>query len=163
MVDDVNDLGLFNWGPHLARGALQIGPRIVFEELLLDADWALNAGNWMWLSASAFFHQFFRVYSPVAFGKKTDKFGDYIKKYLPILRKMPPEYIYEPWKAPLSVQQKAGCVVGTDYPRRIVLHEDVYKKNIARMSQAYKDNKTDSSIASKRPADKMTSRTKTKK
>lgn len=51
----------------------------VFEELLLDADWSLNAGNWQWLSASAFFHQFFRVYSPVAFGKKTDKNGDYIK------------------------------------------------------------------------------------
>lgn len=27
------------------------------------------AGNWMWLSASAYFHQFFRVYSPVAFAK----------------------------------------------------------------------------------------------
>lgn len=51
----------------------------VFEELLLDADWSLNAGNWMWLSASAFFHQYFRVYSPIAFGKKTDKHGDYIK------------------------------------------------------------------------------------
>lgn len=51
----------------------------VFEELLLDADWSLNAGNWMWLSASAFFHQYYRVYSPIAFGKKTDKHGDYIK------------------------------------------------------------------------------------
>jgi cryptochrome len=51
----------------------------VFEELLLDADWALNAGNWMWLSASAFFHQYFRVYSPIAFGKKTDKDGTYIR------------------------------------------------------------------------------------
>jgi cryptochrome len=51
----------------------------VFEELLLDADWALNAGNWMWLSASAFFHQYYRVYGPVSFGKKTDKHGDYIK------------------------------------------------------------------------------------
>ncbi|XP_076471621.1 cryptochrome-1-like [Babylonia areolata] len=51
----------------------------VFEEYLLDADWSINAGNWMWLSASAFFHQYFRVYSPVAFGKKTDKNGDYIK------------------------------------------------------------------------------------
>lgn len=54
-------------------------PLKVFEELLLDGDWALNAGNWQWLSASTFFHQFFRVYSPVAFGKKTDKNGDYIK------------------------------------------------------------------------------------
>ena len=51
----------------------------VFENLLLDHDWSLNAGNWMWLSASAFFHAFFRVYSPVAFGKKTDPNGDYIK------------------------------------------------------------------------------------
>ena len=51
----------------------------VFEEYLLDADWSLNAGNWMWLSASAFFHQYFRVYSPIAFGKKTDKNGDFIR------------------------------------------------------------------------------------
>lgn len=54
----------------------------VFEELLLDQDWSLNAGNWMWLSASAFFHQFHRVYSPVVFGKKTDKLGDYIRYFL---------------------------------------------------------------------------------
>ena len=27
---------------------------------------SLNAANWQWLSASAFFSQYFRVYSPVA-------------------------------------------------------------------------------------------------
>jgi len=62
----------------IMSGCLASSPQ-VFEELLLDGDWALNAGNWLWLSASAFFHQYFRVYSPVAFGKKTDKRGDYIK------------------------------------------------------------------------------------
>ena len=36
-----------------------------FDELLLDADWSLNNGNWMWLSCSAYFHQYFRCYSPV--------------------------------------------------------------------------------------------------
>merc|ERR1719189_235431 len=101
----------------------------VFEEYLLDADWSLNAGNWMWLSASAFFHQFFRVYSPVAFGKKTDKEGDYIRKYLPLLNKYPSKYIYEPWKAPLAVQKQAGCIIGTDYPRPIVDHDVVSKEN----------------------------------
>lgn len=30
---------------------------------------------------------------------------------------MPKEYIYEPWAAPLSVQVKAKCVVGKDYPK----------------------------------------------
>ncbi|CAL8350302.1 unnamed protein product [Merluccius merluccius] len=124
----------------LTRGDLWISweeGQKVFEELLLDGDWALNAGNWMWLSASAFFHQYFRVYSPVAFGKKTDKHGEYIKKYLPVLKKFPTEYIYEPWKAPSSVQQAAGCIVGKDYPRPIVEHEVISKKNIQRMKTSY--------------------------
>ena len=128
----------------LTRGDLwqswEAGQR-VFEELLLDADWSLNAGNWMWLSASAFFHQYYRVYSPVAFGKKTDKEGDYIRKYLPALKKYPSNYIYEPWKAPLSVQKAAGCIIGTDYPRPIVDHDVVHKENMARMKAAYAANK----------------------
>lgn len=37
----------------------------VFERELLDWDWALNAGNWMWLSASAYFYRFTHVYSLV--------------------------------------------------------------------------------------------------
>ncbi|CAM5171923.1 unnamed protein product [Eretmochelys imbricata] len=124
----------------LTRGDLWISweqGQKVFEELLLDADWSLNAGNWQWLSASAFFHQFFRVYSPVAFGKKTDKGGEYIKKYLPCLQKFPAEYIYEPWKAPRSVQEQAGCVIGQDYPKPIVVHEVVSKRNVERMKAAY--------------------------
>lgn len=47
--------------------------------------------------------QYFRCYSPVAFGKKTDKNGDYIRKYLPVLRNFPSKYIYEPWTAPFQV------------------------------------------------------------
>jgi len=124
----------------LTRGDLWISwerGQEVFEELLLDADWALNAGNWMWLSASAFFHQFFRVYSPVAFGKKTDKSGDYIRHWLPKLKKYPDKYIYEPWTAPLSVQQATGCIIGKDYPKPIVNHETAHKANIARMKAAY--------------------------
>lgn len=128
----------------LTRGDLWIswedGQR-VFEEYLLDADWALNAGNWMWLSASAFFHQYFRVYSPISFGKKTDKFGNYIRKYVPELKKYPSEFIYEPWKAPKKLQQVAGCIVGQDYPERIVVHEIVSKENITKMSLAYKSRK----------------------
>ncbi|XP_037792441.1 cryptochrome-2-like [Penaeus monodon] len=109
----------------------------VFEELLLDADWSLNAGNWMWLSASAFFHRYFRVYSPIEFGRKTDPHGDYIRKYIPKLKKFPDNYIYEPWKAPLSVQKAAGCIIGQDYPRPIVDHQKAREENLKRMGQAY--------------------------
>ena len=113
----------------------------VFEEYLLDADWSLNAGNWMWLSASAFFHQYFRVYSPISFGKKTDPSGQYIKKYLPQLEKFPEKYIFEPWTAPLVVQQKAGCIIGEDYPRPIVDHSSVSKVNMNRMKAAFEASK----------------------
>ncbi|NXC78535.1 CRY2 protein, partial [Anhinga anhinga] len=108
----------------------------VFEELLLDADWSLNAGNWLWLSGSAFFHRYFHVYSPVAFGKKTDRDGAYIRKYLPILKDFPAKYIYEPWKAPRAMQERAGCLVGTHYPQPIVKHEAASKRNLGRMKAA---------------------------
>ncbi|XP_028162379.1 cryptochrome-1 [Ostrinia furnacalis] len=121
----------------------------VFEDYLLDYDWSLNAGNWMWLSASAFFYKYFRVYSPVAFGKKTDKNGLYIRKYVPELKKFPAEYIFEPWKSPKSVQKAAGCMIGEDYPNRIVDHDKIHKENMQKMSLAYKVNKEKKAL--KRP------------
>ena len=42
---------------------------------------------------------------------------------------MPVEFIYEPWKAPESVQREAGCVIGVDYPRPIVDHGEVSRRN----------------------------------
>ncbi|KAA1478430.1 DNA photolyase [Dentipellis sp. KUC8613] len=83
----------------------------VFAELLLDHEPACNAGNWMWLSCTAFFSQYYRCYSPVAFGKKWDKNGDFVRRYVPELAALPDKYIYEPHLAPEATQVKAGCVV----------------------------------------------------
>ena len=58
------------------------------------------------------------------------------RHYLPVLKKMPAQYIYEPWTAPRSVQEKAGCIIGTNYPRPIVDHSVVMKRNIERMKNA---------------------------
>lgn len=95
----------------------------VFEEYLLDADEAINFGNWMWLSCSCFFYQYFRCYSPVAFPQKYDKQGAYVRHWLPQLARLPAKYIYEPWKAPIAVQKEAGCIIGVDYPKPIVDHQ----------------------------------------
>lgn len=140
----------------LTRGDLWISwedGQKVFEELLLDADWALNAGNWMWLSASAFFYQYFRVYSPVAFGKKTDKDGTYIRKYVPELAHFPKALIYEPWRASVDEQKLAKCTIGVDYPMRIVEHETVCERNKGRMAEAYRVHHEQSTVASKFPID----------
>lgn len=60
---------------------------------------------------------------------------------MPEVAKLPTQYLYEPWEASLAVQKGAKCVLGQDYPHRIVKHEAVYKVNIGRLSAAYKANK----------------------
>jgi cryptochrome len=113
----------------------------VFEELLVDADWSLNSANWMWLSCSAFFSQYWKVYSPIAFGKKYDPEGNYVKKYLPMLKNYPAKYIYEPWTAPIADQKKWGCRIGEDYPKPIVKHDVASKECIAALKQFFADGK----------------------
>ncbi|XP_077081934.1 cryptochrome circadian regulator 4 isoform X2 [Siphateles boraxobius] len=107
----------------------------VFEEFLLDADYSLNAGNWMWLSASAFFHKYTRIFCPVRFGRRTDPQGQYLRKYLPVLKNFPSQYIYEPWKAPKDVQLSAGCIIGKDYPGPMVCHTEASQRNLDLMRQ----------------------------
>ena len=124
----------------LTRGDLWISwerGAAVFSELLVDADYALNNGNWMWVSASAFFHKFERVYHPVFGGKKRDKHGAYVRKWLPALRRLPDEYVWEPWRAPKDVQMSCGCVVGKDYPFPVVNHDAAAKANLMKMRNAY--------------------------
>jgi len=124
----------------------------VFDRLLIDADWSINNANWMWLSCSSFFYQYFRCYSPVAFGKKTDANGDYIRKWCPKLKNYPAKFIYEPWKAPTSVQKECGCVIGVDYPNRIVDHDTIHKANMGRLKAAYDAGKEEAAKSgSKRP------------
>lgn len=86
----------------------------VFEEWLIDHETACNAGNWQWLSCTAFFAQFYRCYSPIAFPKKWDKEGKFVKRYVPELKGLNAKYIYEPWKAPIADQKKAGVRIQGD-------------------------------------------------
>ena len=51
----------------------------LFEQLQLDSEWSLNAGNWLWVSCSAFFHGQIPWYCPVNVGKKLDPSGNFIR------------------------------------------------------------------------------------
>lgn len=123
----------------LTRGDLWIsweeGLRF-FLENLLDADWSVCAGNWMWVSSSAFEDVLSctTCIDPGTFGRRADPWGDYVRAYIPELKDYPVEYIYEPWTAPKDVQEKAGCIIGKDYPKRIVIHEEASMKNAKRMN-----------------------------
>ncbi len=109
----------------------------VFDELLLDADWSVNAGTWMWLSCSSFFQQFLHVHCPVRLGRRVDPAGDYIRRYLPVLKNLPTRYVHEPWSAPEQVQRAARCVVGRDYPAPMVDHASASRINQERLRQVY--------------------------
>lgn len=87
---------------HWERGAS------VFAELLLDHEPACNAGNWQWLSCTAFFAQYYRCYSPVSFPQRWDREGAFVRRWVPELAGLPAKYVYEPWKAPLADLKKAG-------------------------------------------------------
>lgn len=140
----------------LTRGDLWISwehGRDVFDKYLLDSDYALNNANWMWLSSSAFFHQYWKVYSPVSFFQNKDKNGDYIRKWVPVLGKFPAQYIYEPWKAPIQLQKGCGCIIGTDYPKPIVEHKEVSQRNIARMKVIYAGGSIDMNEEEKKSGD----------
>ena len=91
----------------------------------------------MWLSGTAFFYTYHRVYSPVHFGRKYDRSGKYIRDWLPELRRFPAKYIYAPWQAPGEVQREAGCLIGTDYPSPICDLDDAKGANLSKMDEAY--------------------------
>jgi len=62
-----------------------------------------------------------------------------------VLKDFPKEYIYEPWTAPLTLQKKANCIIGVDYPKPIVDHKEVSKINMGRMKLYFgqEESKTD--------------------
>ncbi|XP_059640492.1 (6-4)DNA photolyase isoform X3 [Cornus florida] len=92
--------------------------------------------------------QYNRIYSPTSFGKKYDPNGNYIRHFLPVLKDMPKEYIYEPWSAPLSIQTKAKCIIGKDYPKPVVSHDTASKECKRNLAEAYELNRKLSGLVS---------------
>jgi len=58
----------------------------------------------------------------VAQGQKFDPSGGYIRRWVPELGAVAEKYIHEPWRMAHSEQLRARCLVGRDYPERIVDH-----------------------------------------
>ena len=92
-----------------------------FWECLLDADLASNSASWQWVAGSgADAAPYFRVFNPILQGEKFDPHGEYTRKYLPELAKLPNKYLFSPWKAPADILKESGIALGENYPRPIV-------------------------------------------
>lgn len=92
-----------------------------FWDCLLDADMAANSASWQWVAGSgADASPYFRIFNPILQGEKFDKQGDYVKRYCPELRLLPPKFIHKPWEAPNQILQACNIVLGDTYPKPIV-------------------------------------------
>ncbi len=99
-----------------------IGERL-FRKWLMDYDQASNVGGWQWsASTGTDAAPYFRVMNPVLQGQRFDAAGVFVKRFVPELARVPAKYVHCPWEMSLEMQQEAGCVVGRDYPERVVEH-----------------------------------------
>ena len=103
-----------------------------FFDTLVDADIGSNAAGWQWISGSgADASPYFRIFNPVLQGKKFDPKGDYVKKYIPSLNKIPEKFLHSPWEMSVDDQKKYNFILGKDYPIPIVDLGETRKRALA--------------------------------
>ena len=60
------------------------------------------------------------VMHPIDAAFTCDPKGDYVRKWIPSLNKVPDKFIHCPWNCPPGMLAKAGVVLGETYPHRIL-------------------------------------------
>jgi len=94
-----------------------------FWDTLVDADLASNTLGWQWTAGcGADAAPYFRIFNPVSQGEKFDPEGNYVRRWVPELGRMPAKWIQAPWAAPAGVLGEAGVALGRDYPHPVVSH-----------------------------------------
>ena len=92
-----------------------------FWDCLVDADLANNKSSWQWVAGSgADAAPYFRIFNPVTQGEKFDKDGLYTKRFVPELKELDNEYLFNPWNAPTKILSEAGVKLGKNYPNPII-------------------------------------------
>lgn len=87
-----------------------------FHDTLFDADLAINSMMWQNAGKSGLDHW------PMqwkASWKSLDPTGDYIRKWVPELERLPNRFLQEPWEARESDLLQANVHLGVTYPHRI--------------------------------------------
>jgi len=106
-----------------------------FWDTLVDADLANNTLGWQWVAGcGADAAPYFRIFNPVVQGEKFDPAGEYVRRWVPELAKLPDDWLHKPWKAPLSILNEAGVELGRTYPFPIVDHDEARARALAALA-----------------------------
>jgi deoxyribodipyrimidine photo-lyase len=88
-----------------------------FMTELLDGQLSQNDGNWQWIAGTGADAQpFHRMFSPVRQGERFDPEGDYVRRWVPELARVPARHVHEPWSL-TPIERRGLC---PDYPPPIV-------------------------------------------
>lgn len=86
-----------------------------FAQMLRDFDLASNQHGWQWTAGCGTdASPYFRIFNPIAQGRKFDPQGDYVRRYVPELAHVPGAAVHEPWNTFAGYRN--------NYPRQIVDH-----------------------------------------
>ncbi|MGE5203292.1 MAG: cryptochrome/photolyase family protein [Acidobacteriota bacterium] len=100
-----------------------------FWDTLVDADPASNAMNWQWVAGCGIdAAPYFRIFNPVLQGRKFDPEGEYVRRWVPELRKLSVRDVHAPWLA--STPSASG------YPPPIVEHAAARRRALAALSRS---------------------------
>ncbi len=92
-----------------------------FWNCLFDADLASNSASWQWVAGSgADAAPYFRIFNPITQGQKFDPEGEYTRRYVPELKNMPSQFLFNPWEASQEVLDDAEVKLGKTYPYPII-------------------------------------------
>ncbi|MCX6134016.1 MAG: deoxyribodipyrimidine photo-lyase [Ignavibacteriales bacterium] len=94
-----------------------------FEEKLMDIETASNNGGWQWSASSGVDPKPLRIFNPQLQSERFDPNGEYIRKFVPELCRVPTKFIHAPHTMPALLQKELGCTIGKEYPKPILDHK----------------------------------------
>jgi deoxyribodipyrimidine photo-lyase len=61
-----------------------------------------------------------RIYNPIKQARDHDPRGQFVRRWLPAMRRVPDTWLFEPWRMPADIQASCGVIVGVDIATPLV-------------------------------------------